>query len=120
MVPVFGACNFKVSYNFDAQMVPVFGNLPKCLSDALKGIQKRALRIILSNLHYDEALRAAACESFMRNLKPSNPVYGLAMSRRITTIHSYSLRSCRNCNNKRCDTKRVSEFVSVKYLDFLS
>ena len=34
----------------------VFANLPKYLSDALEGIQKRALRIILSNLHYDEAL----------------------------------------------------------------
>ena len=109
----------------------VFANLPKYLSDALEGIQKRALRIILSNLHYDEALtlsdlssledhRAAACESFMRNLKPSNPVYGLAMSRRITTVHSYSVRSWRNYNNKRCNTKRLLEFVSVKYLDFLS
>ena len=65
------------------------------LSDALEGIQERALRIILPNLHYDEALilsglpsledrRAAACESFMRNLKPSNPVFGLAMSGRAT------------------------------------
>ena len=100
------------------------------LSDALEGIQKRALRIILPNLHYDEALilsglpsledrRAAACESFMRNLKPSNPVFGLAMSGRVTTVHSYSLRSCRNYN-KMCKTKRSSEFVSVKYLDFLS
>ena len=63
----------------------VFTNLPKYLSDALEGIQKRALRIILPNLHYDEALilsglpsledrRAAACESFMHNLKPINPV----------------------------------------------
>ena len=63
----------------------VFANLPKYLSDALEGIQKRALRIILQNLQYDEALilnglssledrRAAACESFMRNLKSSNPV----------------------------------------------
>ena len=34
----------------------VFTNLPKYLSDALEGIQKRALRIILPNLHYDEAL----------------------------------------------------------------
>ena len=109
----------------------VFMNLPKYLSDALEGIQKRALRIILPNLHYDEALilsglpsledrRAAACESFMRNLKPSNPVFGLAMSGRVTTVHSYSLRSCRNYNNKMCKTKRLSEFVSVKYLDFLS
>ena len=110
----------------------VFANLPKYLSDALEGIQKRALRIILPNLHYDEALilsglpsledrRAAACESFMRNLKPSNPVFGLATRNgRVTTVHSYSLRSCRNYNNKMCKTKRLSEFVSVKYLDFLS
>ena len=34
----------------------VFTNLPKYLSDALEGIQKRALRIILPNLHYDNAL----------------------------------------------------------------
>ena len=34
----------------------VFTNLPKYLSDALEGIQKHALRIILPNLHYDEAL----------------------------------------------------------------
>ena len=51
----------------------VFANLPKYLSDALGGIQKRALRIILPNLHYDQVLilsglpssedrRAAACE----------------------------------------------------------
>ena len=109
----------------------VFTNLPKYLSDALEGIQKRALRIILPNLHYDEALilsglpsledrRAAACESFMRTLKASNPVFGLAMSGRVTTVHSYSLRSCRNYNNKMCKTKRLSEFVSVKYLDFWS
>ena len=108
----------------------VFANLPKYLSDALEGIQKRALRIILPNLHYDEALilsalpsledrRAAACESFMRT-KPSNPVFGLAMSGRVNTVHSYSLRSCRNYNNKMCKTKRLSEFVSAKYLDFLS
>ena len=98
----------------------VFANLPKHLSDVLEGIQKRALRIILPNLHYDEALiisglpslegrRAAACESFMRNLKPSNPVYGLAISRRVTTVHPYSLRSCPNYNNKMCKTKRSSE-----------
>ena len=109
----------------------VVKKVPKYLSDALEGIQKRALRIILPNVHCDEALilsgrpcledrRAAACESFMRNLKPSNPVFGLAMSGRVTTVHSYSLRSCRNYNNKMCKTKRLSEFVSVKYLDFLS
>ena len=107
----------------------VFANLPKYLSDALEGIKKRALRIIFSNLHYDEALtlsglssledrRTAACESFI--LIQFNPVYGLAMSRRITTVHSYSLRSCRNYNDKRCNTKRLLEFLSVKYLDFLS
>ena len=100
------------------------------MSDALEGIQKHALRIIILNLHYKalilsdlqslEDRRAAACESFTHNLKPSNPVFGLAMSGRVTTVHSYSLRSCRNYNNKMCKTKRLSEFVSVKYLDFLS
>ena len=64
--------------------------------------------------------RAASCESSMRTLRPSNPVFGLAMSERVTTVHSYSLRSCWNYNNKMCKTKRFSEFVSVKYLDFLS
>ena len=34
----------------------VFTNLPKYLSDALEGIQKRTLRIILPNLYYDNAL----------------------------------------------------------------
>ena len=34
----------------------VFTNLPKYLSDALEGIQKRTLRIILPNLHYDNGL----------------------------------------------------------------
>ena len=108
----------------------VFANLPKYLSDALEGIQKRSLRIILLNLHYDEALilsglpsleglRATAFESFMRSLKPSNPVFGLAKSGTVTTVHSYSLRSCRNYNNKLCKTKRLSEFLSVKNLDFL-
>ena len=100
------------------------------MSDVLEGIQKRALRIILLKLHYKalilsdlqslEDCRAAACESFMHNLKPSNPVFGLAMSGRVTTVHSYSLQSCWNYNNKMCKTKRLSEFVSVKYLDFLS
>ena len=89
----------------------------KCLKVKCNNCQ---LALTLSGLLSLEDRRAAACESFMRNLKPSNPVYGLAMSRRITTVHSYPLRSCRNYNNKRCNTKRLSEFVSVKYLDFLS
>ena len=76
----------------------VVQKVPKYRSDTLEGIQKRTLRIILQNVHYDEAFilsglpfledrRAAACESFMRNLKPSN----LAMSGRVTTVHLYSL-----------------------------
>ena len=41
----------------------VFTNLPKYLSDALEGIQKRTLRIILSNLLYDEALTLSGLSS---------------------------------------------------------
>ena len=50
----------------------------------------------------------------MRNLKPSNLVFGLAMSGR--EHHSLVLVSCRNYNNKMRKTKTLSEFVSVKYL----
>ena len=103
----------------------VFANLPKYLSHALEGIRKRSLRIILLNLHYDEVLilsglpsleglRATACESFMRILKPSNPVFGLAMSGRVTTVRSYSLRSWRNYNNKLCKTKRQNVRGTLK------
>ena len=72
------------------------------LSDALEGIQKPALKIILPNLHYDEALilsglpsledrKAAACESFMRNLKPSNSVFGPVSYTHLTLPTIYSV-----------------------------
>ena len=48
----------------------------------------------------------------------SNPVLGPAMSGRVTTVHSYSLRSCRNYDNKMCKTKRLSEFVSFELFRF--
>ena len=35
---------------------PVWAALPKYLDDAVESVQKRALRIVLSNCHYDDAL----------------------------------------------------------------
>ena len=35
---------------------PVWAALPKYLDDAIESVQKRALRIILPNCHYDDAL----------------------------------------------------------------
>ena len=35
---------------------PLWAGLPKYLDDAIESVQKRALRIILPNFHYDEAL----------------------------------------------------------------
>ena len=35
---------------------PVWAALPKYLEDAIESVQKRALRIVLPNCHYDDAL----------------------------------------------------------------
>ena len=35
---------------------PVWAALPKYLADVIKSVQKRALRIVLPNYHYDNAL----------------------------------------------------------------
>ena len=42
---------FALEYAF-----PVWAALPKYLDDAIESVQKRALRIVLPNCHYDDAL----------------------------------------------------------------
>ena len=64
---------------------PVWAALPKYLEDAIESVQKRALRIVLPNCHYDDALiqsgitalsqrREEACINFMKRDCPSSPV----------------------------------------------
>ncbi|PFX20773.1 putative RNA-directed DNA polymerase from transposon BS [Stylophora pistillata] len=64
----------------------VFADLPKYLDNALEDVQKRALSIIWPDLLYDHTLekaaiqslsarRAAACERFIRKIRPGHPLY---------------------------------------------
>ena len=64
---------------------PVWAALPKYLEDAIESVQKRALRIVLLNCHYDDALiqsgvtalsqrREEACTNFIKRNCLSSPV----------------------------------------------
>ena len=64
---------------------PVWAALPKYLDDAIESVQKRALRIVLLNCHYDDALiqpdittlsqrREEACINFIKRDCLSSPV----------------------------------------------
>ena len=63
---------------------PVWADLPKDLDDAIESVQKRALRIVLPNCHYDDALiqsgitalsqrREEACTNFIKRDSLSSP-----------------------------------------------
>ena len=106
---------------------PMLSNIPCYLSDALERIQKRALNIILPGSQYQDALqlsglptlaarRHLACEAFMKSLNTNNPLYHLADNRRFKKSNNYSLRCQQKYGYKKCNTKRLSEFVTVKYL----
>ena len=64
---------------------PVWAALPKYLDDIIESVQKRALRIVLPNCHYDDALiqsgitalsqrREKACINFIKRDCLSSPV----------------------------------------------
>ena len=64
---------------------PVWAALPKYLDDAIESVQKRALRIVLPNCHYDDALiqpdittlsqrREEACINFIKRDCLSSPL----------------------------------------------
>ena len=64
---------------------PVWAALPKYLDDAIESVQKRALRIVLPNCHYDNALiqsgitalsqrREDACTNFIKRDCLASPV----------------------------------------------
>ena len=69
---------------------PVWAALPKYLEDAMESVQKRALRIVLPNCHYDDALIQSgitalcqrgeeACTNFIKCDYLSSPVLKLSI-----------------------------------------
>ena len=56
----------------------------------------------------------------MKSLDYGNPLHNLAVSRRSSLTHQYSLRSGRSFNFQNYNTNRMSNFVGVKYVNYLS
>ncbi len=103
----------------------VFSNLPIHLSKAIERVQKRALSIINPGLPYDLALRkfnlpslqerrVFLCKRYMERV--GDPVSSLVRSRTINNTHTYDLRSTSHQRQQVTRTKRLHDFVSVKYL----
>ena len=106
----------------------VFANMTKRLCNALEKIQKRALSIIYPAISYDDALAKAnlvslecrrhdLCYKYINSLPEDHPVKKIIYARTVDIPQHYELRS----NASRClapaRTNRLSQFVSVKYLN---
>ena len=96
---------------------PVWAGLPDCLNDLSEFVLREALRILLPNLSYDEALvrsglqtallerRGQACERFVQALSiSSSPCISRLLPERSSVGNGYGVRSgtARQCvnNNK--------------------
>ena len=107
---------------------PVWAALPKYLDDAIESVQNRALRIVLPNCHYDDALiqsgitalsqrREEACKNFIKRdglsssvLKPLIPCGSID--------RPYCLRSGeRVLVHFVPKTKWFADFCTIKYQD---
>ena len=105
---------------------PVWAALPKYLEDAIESVQKRALRIVLPNCHYDDALiqsgitalsqrREEACINFIKRDCLSSPVLKPLIPC-VSIDRPYCLRSGVRLVPK---TKRFADFCTVKFQDQL-
>ena len=107
---------------------PVWAGLPHYLSDLIESVQREALRIIIPNLSYDQALvrsglqtllecRGQACERFVQALSISSPpCIACLLPERPSISYGYGLRSgtARQCvNNNRL--LRTDRFITFKY-----
>ena len=108
---------------------PVWAALPEYLSDVVEGVQRKALRIIFPSLAYSEALvasglrtlatrRGQACVKFLHDVRAQEPLrLVLTSTASQRSYHGYTLRSGNtNLIRQPCNTKRLCEFVTYKYL----
>ena len=109
---------------------PVWAALPKYLEDVIESVQKRALRIVLPNCHYDDALiqsgitalsqrREEACINFIKRDCLSSPVLKPLIPF-VSIDRPYCLRSGEpvpvRLVSKR---KRFAGFCTIKFQDQL-
>ena len=104
--------------------------LPKYLDDAIESVQKRALRIVLPNSHFDDAViqsgipalsqrREEACKNFIkRDCLSSSVLKPLILCGSID--RPYCLRSGKRVLVRFVPkTKRFADFCTIKYQDQL-
>ena len=109
---------------------PVWAALPKYLDDAIESVQKRALRIVLPNCHYDDVLiqsgittlsqrREEACTNFIKRDCLSSPVLKPLIPC-VSIDRPYCLRSGERVPVRFVPkTKRFADFCTIKYQDQL-
>ena len=109
---------------------PVWAALPKYLEDAIESVQKRALRIVLPNCHYDDALiqsgitalsqrREEACINFIKRDCLSSPVLKPLIPC-VSIDRPYCLRSGERVLVRLVPkTKQFADFCTVKFQDQL-
>ena len=100
--------------------------LPKYLEDAIESVQKRALRIVLPNCHYDDALiqsgitalcqrREEACTNFIKCDYLSSPVLKLLILC-WSNDRPYCLRSGERVPVRLIpETERFADFCTIKF-----
>lgn len=106
----------------------VFVNMTKRLCNALEKIQKRALSIIYPAISYDDALATAnlvslecrrhdLCYKYINSLPEDHPVKKIIYARTVDIPQHYESRSNASRRLAPARTNRLSQFVSVKYLN---
>ena len=105
---------------------PVWAALPKYLDDTIESVQKRALRIVLPNCHYDDALiqsgittlsqrREEACTNFIKRDCLSSPVLKPLIPC-VSIDRPYCPRSGKRVPVRFVPkTKRFADFCTTKY-----
>ena len=108
---------------------PAWSTLTQGQSDLIESIQRRALRILLPEMSYQDALnytglkklstrRHNSCEQFIRKLKldngPINPLKDVVATWIHPTTHNYDLRS-ESSWSLQTNTERFQNFITVKY-----
>lgn len=106
----------------------VFANMTKRLCNALEKIPKQALSIIYPAISYDDALAKAnlvslecrrhdLCYKYINSLPEDHPVKRIIYARTVDIPQHYEPRSNASRRLAPARTNRLSEFVSVKYLN---
>ena len=92
-------------------------SLPKYLSDKFELVQKRALRILYPNTHYEDALSSSGCsrlhvrrqdicrKTFQKIARPTSKLYNLLPATREEAC-GRNLRNCKHRSVPRCKTER--------------